>query len=210
MVPRTVSRAAATAVLATLAIAAGGATPGASAPALPAHAQLVSTTPADGATLESVEVVTMTFNEQPNASFVQVRVTGPEGRETQGDPEVDGTSVSQALVADLPAGDHTVTFRVVSVDGHPISGEFTFETTEGPATPGTPTEGAAATAEPNDSVPGVSAPAATTASTPTDGASDGGPPWLLVVLGGLVVLVLLAGGVMLARPRRDDGDSDRV
>jgi methionine-rich copper-binding protein CopC len=193
----------AAAVLATATSAAGLA---------PTHARLLSTAPADGATLDTVEAVTMTFNEEPNPTFVQVRVTGPDGSETTGSPEVDGTTVRQTVVTDLPAGEHTVTFRVVSVDGHPISGTFSFETTEGP-TPGaapsvSPTQETPAAPAPTGSVPAVSAPADTVASTPTAGDAEDSPPWLLVVLAGLVLAVLVAGGLMLARPRRGTDDAE--
>ena len=41
--------------------------------------------------------------------------------------------MTQALAADLPAGEHIVTYRVVSTDGHPVSGTVTFTSTAAPA-----------------------------------------------------------------------------
>ena len=47
---------------------------------------------------------------------------------------VDGREVRQALVSGLAAGGHVATFRVVSADGHPVSGTVRFTTTQGPTT----------------------------------------------------------------------------
>ena len=92
-----------------------------------------SSAPKDGATVETAQEVVLTFNEDVNPDFVAVKVTGPAGSETAGKPAVDGTAVTQALAADLPAGKHAVTYRVVSTDGHPVSGTVTFTSTAAPA-----------------------------------------------------------------------------
>ena len=68
-----------------------------SAAALPMHARLSSSTPADGATVKTADQVVLTFNEDVNPDFVAVKVTGPDGPETDGDPSVDGRTVTQAL-----------------------------------------------------------------------------------------------------------------
>ena len=90
--------------------------------ALPLHARLTASSPADGSTARTVAEIVLTFSEQVNPSFVAVTVEGPEGDETDGGPAVDGREVRQALVSGLAAGGHVATFRVVSADGHPVSG----------------------------------------------------------------------------------------
>lgn len=186
-----------------------------SASALPMHAQLLKTSPEDGASVKTADAVTMTFSEDVNEEFLQVKVEGPGGDETDGAPTVDGSTVTQALPADLPAGEHEVTYRVVSVDGHPVSGSLTFTTTQEaasasptPSATPTPSETASASATPS-STPTPSPSATDVAAGET---SSGGAGWLLPV--GLVVLLLLlvGGGVLLARGGRGraDGPSDPV
>ena len=63
--------------------------------------------------------VVLTFNEAVNPDFVAVRVAGPDGDEADGTPAVEGPTVTQPLTAPLAAGEHTVTYRVVSVGRPP-------------------------------------------------------------------------------------------
>ena len=189
------------AVLALLALVAGALVWTAPAgAALVTHAQLLATTPADGDTVESVAEVTLTFSEDVNAQFVQVRVEGPAGDEVDGAPRVDGPDVTQALATGLPAGEHRVTYRVVSVDGHPVSGTFAFTTTAGPAT-SSPTGSPTATSpgpSPSPDASGTPGPDAAPASEPAGST----PGWVVPVLAVLVVAPVVAGAVLLLRRRR--------
>lgn len=169
-----------------------------SAAALPAHARLVTTTPADGAEVGTVRSVGLTFNEEVDERFLRVTVEGPDGSEADGAPEVEGSVVTQPLVADLAAGEHTVTYRVVSVDGHPVSGSFSFTTTEEPTT-ATPTPTASETASAPPSA--TSAPTPTPAPSTAPVAADASPGWVLPVLV-LVVVGVLGGLVALLSGRR--------
>ena len=186
------------------ALAPGAAT--SAAAAHPAHAQLVSSTPADGDSVRTADEVTLSFSEDVNAQFVQVRVEGPRGDETAGEPEVDGTDVVQQLLPDLPDGEHRVTYRVVSVDGHPVSGTLAFTTT-GTGSGGSPTASATSSQSPSPST--TTPPAATQRPTPTpstdavSASSETTPGWVLAVLIGLIGLVVLAAGALLVGRRRD-------
>ncbi len=168
--------------------------------ALPLHARLVSTTPADGSTVATATEVVLTFSETVNETFVEVRVDGPGGDETDGEPTVDGTAVTQALAAGLPAGEHTVTYRIVSVDGHPVSGTVSFTTTDEAATPTPP-----ATPTPSATTAAPSASSASPATAPT--AAAGTPGWVLPAAFLALLALLATGGALLARTRRptDDG-----
>src|SRR5699024_3793649 len=97
-----------------------------------AHSTLLSQTPEDGAELDEVpEAVVLTFNEDITDLGSDIVITGPDGQEiTGGDTTIDGTKVSRPLGDDLSAGEYSVDWRVVSADGHPISGKFTFTLTE--------------------------------------------------------------------------------
>ena len=195
------ARRVALALLVVLAGLLGGAGPVGAA--LIAHAQLVSTTPADGDTLETADTVTLTFSEDINAQFLQVRVEGPGGDETDGDPVADGRDVVQALAADLLPGEHRVTYRVVSVDGHPVSGTFAFTTT-GPSAAASPTTSASASASASAAATQRATPTASTdaASAPAETA----PGWVVAALVGLIVLVVAGAATMLLRRRRDTGE----
>ena len=126
------------------------------------HAQLVGSSPKDGSTVATAEQVVLSFNEDVDATFVKVSVQGPDGSETAGKPTVAEREVTQALAPDLPAGEHVVTYRVVSTDGHPVSGSVTFTSTEGPAsatpspssTAATPSPSASPVASPTPTVTG--------------------------------------------------------
>ena len=159
---------------------------------LPQHAKLVGTTPKDGSSVETARAVTLTFSEDVNPDFVTVEVAGPSGAETDGDATTEGVTVTQPLTGGLAAGQHVVTYRVVSTDGHPVSGTVTFTTTAGPASPSpSPSASATPTPEPTNSV--VASPQPTVTAAPTSQESGGGiPGWL--VIGGVVLLAALALG----------------
>lgn len=99
------------------------------APAAGAHSALVSSDPAKGQVLEAApERVALVFNEPVETGFAEIVVTGPD-RNSQwqtGGPAISGTSVSTALVPLGPAGEYTISYRVVSADGHPVSGSLAF------------------------------------------------------------------------------------
>ncbi|WP_210604358.1 copper resistance CopC family protein [Brevibacterium oceani] len=97
------------------------------APAASAHDQLVSSNPEDGAELDQQpEWLEMTFsgNIQEVGSEVTVVVDGKDV--SAGELTVEGKKLSVALPDDLKPGDYKVTWRVVSQDGHPISGDYSF------------------------------------------------------------------------------------
>ena len=179
-----------------------------SAAALPMHARLSSSSPADGATVKTADQVVLTFNEDVNPDFVAVKVTGPDGPETDGDPSADGRSVTQALAADLPAGEHEVTYRVVSADGHPIAGTLSFSTTAPPVTASpadTATTAANPTATPSSVAP---SPTATAATVPVSDDSDDGLSWPLILVVGVAAaaaLGLLWRGIRRSRSGADAG-----
>jgi copper transport protein len=93
-----------------------------------AHAELVSTTPADGAQVESApSAVTLEFTEPVSIGAGYVRVLDGEGdRADTGTPEVVDSTVVLPLRDDLPDSGYLVTYRVISADSHPVSGAFGF------------------------------------------------------------------------------------
>lgn len=136
-----------------------------------AHSVLLGTDPEDKAQLAAApDAVSLTFNEDITSLGTEVVITTDDGEDiTQGETQIDGPVVTQALAGARPAGTYTVTWRAVSADGHPISGEFTFTAAEAVGGEGTAPEEEAPDA-PADSE-GPAEPAETPAAA-DDAASD--------------------------------------
>ncbi len=113
-------------LLAVLAVLAFGALLGAGPAA--AHSVLLSTSPPRGGTVDTApSSVSLTFDEMPQGQFSTIHVTGPDGqRRDNGHVQVLNDVVTEPLAGTRPAGRYVVDWRVVSADGHPVSGEFTF------------------------------------------------------------------------------------
>lgn len=126
-----------------------------------AHSVLVSSDPAkDSSIATAPAAVTLVFNEPLDRGFTELTVLGPDGSShwEGGTPVVTGEKLSAPLRALGAAGVYTVKYRVVSADGHPVSGSVPFTlTTVGQgaaaAAPVTRTETAVARPETDDSMP---------------------------------------------------------
>ena len=116
-------RAALGAVLAAFALLVGG-----PAPVAWAHADLVSSTPADGAVLASVpREMVLGFSEDLLADTVVISVTDDTGMTVRVlSFTVEGPDVTISWPPGLPGRAFDVNYRVVSQDGHPISGTVSF------------------------------------------------------------------------------------
>ena len=100
-----------------------------SAPAsIHAHAELTSSNPADGSALaQAPETVELTFSEDLLADTVEIAVTNSDQELV--DNVVVSTvrnTVTTLWPTDLPGGEYRVAYRVVSNDGHPITGVIDF------------------------------------------------------------------------------------
>lgn len=96
-----------------------------------AHATLEGTAPARGATAaQQPDAVSFRFSEPVEGNFGAVRVYDAAGeRVDEGDAfhlGGDGRKLTVGLEPDLADGSYTATYRVVSADGHIISGGFVF------------------------------------------------------------------------------------
>lgn len=189
-------RARAAAALAALAVVVGTASAVLAAPPpASAHSVLIGTTPKARSTVTSPRsTVRLTFNEAVQTSFAQVVVTDSAGdRLSVGKPDIVDATVTQRIQPFRSAGGYRVAWRVVSADGHPVSGAFTFTVRASAVTTGSPT-----------------APAGTTASpSPAPGQASGGQQSFLQrhavhILVGLVVVVVGGGILWWERRRRSD------
>ncbi len=96
-----------------------------------AHAQLESTSPARGATLEAQpRTVELAFSEAVEGSFGAVRVFDAKAQRVDDNtvlhPQGTQSKLAVGLQPDLPDGTYTATYRVISADGHPVSGGLVF------------------------------------------------------------------------------------
>ena len=91
-----------------------------------AHASLASAEPRDGAVVaQAPKKVELHFNESVTAGAVNlIDATGKLRRDTIVDAK--GEAIGITLPADLPNGTQIVSYRVISEDGHPVSGSVTF------------------------------------------------------------------------------------
>ena len=112
-------------------------TPGALA-ALPAHARLVSVTPADGAELSTEpSQIQLSFDDVISPELAQVRLTRDGSPVETSPPKVDRTVVTVSVTGKTGPGAYRLVWQVTSDDGHPVSGESGF-TVAGAAAKSTP------------------------------------------------------------------------
>jgi copper transport protein len=95
-----------------------------------AHAALLRTTPLPSAVLDSSPpVVLLTYSEAVEPRFAVVSVTSASGKQETAAPPRRSASNPDTLVVPLNhlgQGWYLVYWRVISVDGHPVRGAFTF------------------------------------------------------------------------------------
>ena len=177
-----------------------------------AHDVLISSDPADGSTVQTAPAtVTLTF-DQPVQNFEPVvTMTGPDGQSYQsGSPTVDSTVVTSAVGEITQAGEYVIAFRVVSADGHPVTGEVKFQfagaalavESAGAGSAATGTSSAAPT--PAATSAAAAAPPSATVSTAAvgpAGSSSGLSGWVWAALALAAVLIIAAIVVVLRRPR---------
>lgn len=97
-----------------------------------AHAQLVAISPADGSTLASMPGKAKLEFDEPISAADAVLVTPAQevGKLASG---VDGTKVVFKLPGGGPRGEYTLTYRVVSEDGHVVTDDVHFTVVRGQA-----------------------------------------------------------------------------
>jgi methionine-rich copper-binding protein CopC len=196
--------------------------------ALPAsaHDYLVSSSPAAGSTVDAPpSEVALTFSDvildlgaaggdavaggtsSATGGSSVVQVTGPDG---QGTHFETGCAVNAGRVVSVPvalgaSGAYTVTWRVVSADGHPVSDSigFSYEAPEGAAaSAGSATGPACAAADAEEGgapAPSEASGSGSSAEPGTAAAQEAGvAPYLGLVVGaGIGIVVLAAAAVVL-------------
>lgn len=193
------------------------------APAASAHDYLVSSTPEQGAQVDSPPTeVALGFNTSVGQQFAQVAVVDTDGTTYQvGAPVVEGPTVTQQVSGLARGREYTISYRVVSSDGHPIGGTVEFAVAadggadEQPAAAeqdgaagdeqaGTTADEQAGTTADEPTTTGDDAPAGTDETAAT-ASSGGGVSPVVWVVGAGVLAVMGALGVGLTRRRSTTG-----
>lgn len=192
-----------------------------------AHARLEASSPTDGSTLTATPPeIMLRFNEPIKDGLNEVSVTTGSTDVADGEIQVEGQSAYQPIRLDMKPGKYTVKYKVVSADGHPVSGtfSFTYDPPEGDTgASGQPSEEASA----SETSKGQAAQSSSASETPESASSSGGsksdadskdaaagssqessdsdsgvsPLWLAAGGGALVVLLAVIGLVVGGRRR---------
>ncbi|MFE5946443.1 copper resistance CopC family protein [Streptomyces sp. NPDC056480] len=194
----------------------------AAAPPAAAHTDLVSSSPAQGASLEGPPTtIRLTFSDEMTERYAKVAVTAPDGSAVGGGIDVSGRTATLPVKPGLDSGTYTVGYRVVSADGHPVAGSFAFTvrrpapTPTAPApspTPAPPSTAAPSSAPTSSSAPAPSStrsasaiPASSSATAASPEASPSGFP-AVAALSVLGTAVVVSAGAVVARRRRSRHD----
>jgi methionine-rich copper-binding protein CopC len=150
-------------------------------PPAAAHAGLVSSDPANGSLLTTApSQVTLTFNEDLLETMVNVSVLDANNAVISADvAEAAGPTVIVGWPSQATDGTYRLAYRVVSADGHPVTGEIEF-TIDAAATPADITAAAERIAESQSAIPG----------------------WVFIVGIGLIVGVAISVFTVLLSKRR--------
>ncbi|MEU5263907.1 copper resistance CopC family protein [Amycolatopsis sp. NPDC021455] len=152
-----------------------------------AHTELVSSSPAEGASLATAPAqIQLTFGEPVTLPPDPLRVVGRDGARWQiGTPSVAGGVVTVPVTPVGGAQAYSATWKVIAKDGDNVTGILHFTLTA-PATATTTAAGPTAT---TSATPAVADPAAVDTTT-------GIPGWVWVLV---AVAAVLAAGVVLVR-----------
>ena len=198
-------------------VVAGASLFGLSAPAV-AHDQIISSTPENGQLLEAApSTVSFEFTEDilddgMGSAIVVLDAAGTDW--VAGPLVVDAATVTAPLKPNMPNGVYTVTWRVVSSDGHPVSGGSVFGVGTDPAIQEELEVAAAAVAGSSDEASEAAEPLVTAEARTTDAGADANQTVALVGVGVVVALAMFVGGFAairkaraMSQPGRDDSST---
>ncbi len=152
-----------------------------------AHSKLVSSSPSEGAVRDAPpSQVEFTFDEELLQGTTVISINDDQGNSIATTPvEPIGKTISAPWPNGAAAGSYQVAYRIVSADGHPVTGAVTFSV---------------AGAQPAATLEPAAAPAsARTPESPPPTANVGVGRTVII---GIFVLVAVAGAVVIIATRR--------
>ncbi|MEV7009178.1 copper resistance protein CopC [Streptosporangium sp. NPDC051022] len=191
-------------------------------PAL-AHDRLESSSPAADAKVTDLQAITLEFTSRMR--FAKVVLTGPGDKPVKLGTPSEGRTVRAEVPAPLAPGRYRIAWRVLSSDGHPITGQIPFTVTAAdtagpdstdpspaPASPSpSPSSSSSSSSdaqpvptETTSSAPAVPA-AAPSAAAPAQSGTSGLPGWLWL----LGAAAVLAGAATWLATRRKGTSGER-
>ncbi|MEU2610247.1 copper resistance CopC family protein [Micromonospora sp. NPDC007271] len=175
------------------------------APASPAaaHNSLLTANPAKNARLAAPPAqITLKFLQKLDPAFTTIVLSDADQRKVStSEPAVTGTTGTVTISEPLANGSYTVAYRVVSADGHPVQGSYSFTVADPAASAAAPTASAAPGVVASAAADQGAASSASASPAASSRRSDGSDPMPLVA-GGIAVVAVVAGVVVLRRRRR--------
>lgn len=158
------------------------------APPAQAHNVLIGSDPKDGATLSAPpRQITLVFDQPVRQGYAQIGVTGADGSAwADGAATVAAERVTVKVKPLTADGAYVVGYRILSADGHPVTGKIGF----------TLAGGGAPVPAPQDTGTGTDARAAA-----AEAAANGGAGMAVVWI--VAALLVLAAGTAVALRRSD-------
>ncbi|MFB6531112.1 copper resistance protein CopC [Streptomyces sp. NPDC056399] len=169
----------------------------AAAPPAAAHTDLVSSSPARGASLDRPPTaIRLTFSDEMTERYAKVALTAPDGSAADvAGLDVSGRTATLPVEPGLAAGTYTVGYRVVSADGHPVAGSFAFTVERpGPTPTSSPRAPSSAPAPPSTRPP----------SSPRESSPSEFPA--MAALSALGAAVVVSAGAVVVGRRRSRHD----
>lgn len=181
-----------------------------------AHAELLETIPADGATVEGTpDELVAAFDDALEADESSLSIRNAAGERLavgRVDPE-DPTRVVISDVPELAPGTYEMRWTAATADGHVERGTWSFTVTAAPtaAPSAEPTPEATVSASPSAAATPSAAPEPTAVPTaeptpaPVDPADAAGSDVILPIVAGLAIVLIAAGLLLSRRGRPSDG-----
>jgi methionine-rich copper-binding protein CopC len=155
-----------------------------------AHSELISVSPADGSTITSAPTqVVLTFNENVIAIGDQVSVRDASGAlVSDGNPTVVDSTVTQPLKTLTYNGSYSITYRIVSADGHPVESNLSFTL----------------------NAPGLVTPTASASPGATTSSSKLSFGVIALIVGGVFLIAVVVTVISMLAGRGDEKDDDET
>ena len=179
-----------------------------------AHAELLETTPADGATVVGTpDELVAVFDDELVVEESSLSIRNAQG-ERLAVGGVDPNQPTHLLIADVPElaiGTYEMRWTAGTDDGHVERGTWTFTVAIATKTPGTPapsetaSPSAAATASAAPTPSDTLAPTPSASATPTDPSGAAGNDVILPIIAALAIVLIVAGALLSRRGRPSGG-----
>lgn len=171
-------------------------------PPADAHLDLITSEPAAGAKIDgSPTRVLLTFTSEPDVPKSSIRVLDAQGARVKGVAKAEGVAsdplqLSADVRSALPPGRYTIKWKVVSADGHTVSGSVPFRVVAG-----TQDEGEDTAASPSPAVAPSAAASATPSPEGVTTAGGSGRGTLILAANAVLLAGVAAAGVVLVKRR---------